>query len=51
MQVNTFMLFVSWLKSWKQTEKLGHRQQEAAVFLQSPHETEEGHTRDDDAAG
>lgn len=27
-----------------------HRKQEAAVFLQSPHETEEGHTRDDDAA-
>lgn len=29
---------------------MGHRQKEAAVFLQSPHETEEGHTRDDDAA-
>lgn len=51
MQFNKFMLYVSWMKSWKQTEKSGHRQQEAAVFLQGPHESEEGHTRDDDTAG
>lgn len=45
------MLFLSCLKLGKADWNLGHRQQEAAVFLQSPHETEEGHTCDDDAAG
>lgn len=29
--------------------KSGYRQQQAAVFLQSPHEAQEGHAGDDDA--